>query len=170
MGESKNQSGAKANKNKSSLKVRKPNSNANGIPLLRFGANTNLHVWKQKLTVKAMQLYGDLARLLEDDEYYVPPMVTLEGSSSSSQHITIDADDSSDKETSSSTRSSKRTTKSSSSVTQEQSSTMSSELGDIELEMKKIYLIELHKNRAKLIAKIESDRTAFYHAFNELIF
>ena len=162
MGESKNQSGAKANKNKSSLKVRKPNSNANGIPLLRFGANTNLHVWKQKLTVKAMQLYGDLARLLEDDEYYVPPMVTLEGSSSSSQHITIDADDSSDKETSSSTRSSKRTTKSSSSVTQEQSSTMSSELGDIELEMKKIYLIELHKNRAKLMAKMESDRTAFY--------
>ena len=35
------------------------------VPLLRHGANTNFHIWKKKLTVKANQEYGMLSKLLD---------------------------------------------------------------------------------------------------------
>ena len=48
------------------------------VPILKYGTNTNLAVFKQKLTVAAMMLFGDLARLVETDEYYEPPKIKIE--------------------------------------------------------------------------------------------
>ena len=44
-------------------------SDQNEIPKLKYGANTNLAVFKQKLSVKAMQVYGDIARSIETGKY-----------------------------------------------------------------------------------------------------
>ena len=42
------------------------------VPRLRYGRDTNLLIFKQKLGIKAMQLYGNLARFIETDQYYEP--------------------------------------------------------------------------------------------------
>ena len=47
------------------------------VPKLRYGANSNLATFKQKMVVAAMEKYGNLARLLELDEYYEPDPIEL---------------------------------------------------------------------------------------------
>ena len=164
MVESKNQSGGKGNKFKPGARAGKSNDNANGVPLLRFGVNTNLHVWKLKMTVMAMQRYGDLARLLERDEYYVPPVVTLEDLAPSSQPtIKVEpGDDSDERDVSSLGRTRKGTTAKSSAPVQEQKSTTSSEMSAFELKIKEGECYELSKHRIKSIAKMRDDRAPFY--------
>ena len=55
-------------------KATQGNADGKEIPLLHYGANTNLHRWKDRISVEATLLYGNLAQLLEDDAYYEPDM------------------------------------------------------------------------------------------------
>ena len=45
------------------------NSASTSVPILRYGANTNLATFKQKLVAEGMERYGDLARLIELDPH-----------------------------------------------------------------------------------------------------
>ena len=164
MKESKNQSGGKATKFKPGARAGKSNDNTNGVPMLRYGVNTNLHVWKLKMTVMAMQRYGDLARLLEKDEYYEPPMITLRERAQSSQPtIKVEAgDDSNERDVLSLGRTRKGTTAKGSAPFQEQTSSMSSEMAALEQKIRESEYLELNKHRIKLIAKMQEDRASFY--------
>ncbi len=45
------------------------------VPVLTYGRNNNFALFKKNLKVKALQLFGDLARIITDHAYYDPPEV-----------------------------------------------------------------------------------------------
>ena len=45
-----------------------------GLPLLKYGPDTNLATWKKEIMSAAMVLYGNLARLMATDCYYRTPL------------------------------------------------------------------------------------------------
>ena len=48
------------------------------MPKLKYGAANNIPGFKQKLSVKSFQIFGDLARLIEDDNLFVPAKISVD--------------------------------------------------------------------------------------------
>ena len=48
------------------------------VPILRYGAYSNLATFKQRLVVVGMQKYGNFARLVELDKDYEPDAINQE--------------------------------------------------------------------------------------------
>ena len=60
----------KLSREKESRKHSHSNDREARVSLLKYGTNSNFHIWKEKLYFKATQQYGRLARLLKDDKYF----------------------------------------------------------------------------------------------------
>lgn len=77
MSDDKKESDRNRNKSKGSKhrKNHEDKSSSDYIPKLRYGPNTNLHVWKQRIKTRGKQTFKYLLRLLDEDKYYVPKLL-----------------------------------------------------------------------------------------------
>ena len=161
MEKNKNQSSKDKGKFKGSKGRKQTHENNKEIPILRYGASTNLHVWKDRISVEATLKYGNLAQLLEDDAYYEPdmsaPVYQLPPDDSSSINMDSGTSNSEPVVGPNTRKSSQRRELGASS-----SSTNVSSVDDLTQEMMKLCWMETVKGAMKEKSTMRSNRPNFY--------
>ena len=54
------------------------NVSATEIPILRYGPATNIIIVRKRLSMKALQVHGDLGRLIETQSYFEPDPIAVD--------------------------------------------------------------------------------------------
>ena len=75
MSKSESKKGGSKSKDKKKKWSTSSTNQTTGLPMLKYGPDTNIHIWRKKIQSAAMKEYGNLAKLIENDKYYEPPIV-----------------------------------------------------------------------------------------------
>ena len=75
MSKSESKKGGSKSKDKKKKWSSSSTNQSTGLPMLKYGPDTNIHTWRKKIQSAAMKEYGNLAKLIENDKYYEPPIV-----------------------------------------------------------------------------------------------